>query len=136
MLVVDTNILVPLFIHGQRQQDVFALLEGDSAWCTEPFALIELVNVFATYVRSKLLAVEAARRHLEEAKSLLTPNFHRVPLQAVLDQAVRYKVNADDAHFLAVAEAKHRKLITEDLKLRAAAPKLTQSLDEALANMR
>lgn len=136
MLVVDTNILVPLFIESLRQKDHFDLLDLDPAWCTEPFALIELTNVFTTYVRSQRLSGEAAHRHLEEAKSLLMPHFHRIPLEVVLTYALRYKVSAYDAHFLAVAAARGKRLITEDSRLRAAAPKLTQSLSEALADLR
>ncbi|MHB8744679.1 MAG: type II toxin-antitoxin system VapC family toxin [Sulfuricaulis sp.] len=132
MIVVDTNILVPLFINGPRTGDAAKLLKLDREWCTEPYALVELINVFATYMRAKLLAVEAAHRHLDEAETLLTPHLHRIPNKTVLDCAMRYKISAYDAHFLAVADAKGQRLITEDAKLRAAAPRLTRSLDEAL----
>jgi predicted nucleic acid-binding protein len=46
---------------------------------------------------------------------------------------VQYRVTAYDARFLALAQQLDRRLVTEDAKLRAAAPKLTQSLVEALA---
>lgn len=132
MIVVDTNVLVPLFINGPRTGDAARLLKLDREWCTEPYALVELVNVFTTYMRSKLLAVEAAHRHLDEAETLLTPHLHRVPRKTVLDYAMRYQVTAYDAHFLVVADAHGMRLITEDAKLRAAAPRLTQSLGDAL----
>ncbi|MDE1886408.1 MAG: type II toxin-antitoxin system VapC family toxin [Xanthomonadaceae bacterium] len=133
MIVVDTNILVPLFIHGPRLRAAVALLERDSAWCTEPYALVELANVFSTYMRANMLALEAAHRHIAEAEALLMPHLYRVPRKTVLDVAMRYKISAYDAHFLAVADAKGQPLITEDVKLRAAAPRLTRSLDEALS---
>lgn len=132
MIVIDTNILVPLFINGPRTSDTAKLLKLDREWCTEPYALVELVNVFTTYMRAKLLAVEAAYRHLDEAETLLTPHLHRVPRKTALDFAMRYKISAYDAHFLGVADARGMRLITEDAKLRAAAPRLTQSLGDAL----
>ena len=132
MIVVDTNILVPLFINGPRTGDATKLLELDREWCTEPYALVELINVFTTYMRAKLLAVEAAHRHLDEAETLLTPHLHHIPNKTVLDYAMRYQVTAYDAHFLAVADARGTRLTTEDAKLRAAAPRLTRSLHEAL----
>jgi predicted nucleic acid-binding protein len=49
-----------------------------------------------------------------------------------LEIAFEYHVTAYDARFLAVAIVKGTRLVTEDRKLRAAAPKLTQSLDEAI----
>jgi predicted nucleic acid-binding protein len=50
----------------------------------------------------------------------------------VLRIARQFSVPAYDAHFLAAAEGLGEKLITEDRKLRAAAPALTRSLAEAL----
>jgi predicted nucleic acid-binding protein len=41
-------------------------------------------------------------------------------------------VSVYDARFLATAQSLGGKLVTEDAKLRAAAPALTQSLGEAL----
>ena len=46
--------------------------------------------------------------------------------------ALRYNVTAYDARFLALAQQVGERLITEDAKLRAAAPELTQSMAEAL----
>ena len=135
MIVIDTNILVPLFINGPRARDAARLLKHDGEWCTEPYALVELVNVFATYMRANLLTAEAALRHLDEAETLLTPRLHSVPRKAVLDYAMRYKVSGYDAHFLAVADARGKRLITEAAKLRAAAPRLTHSLDDALRSI-
>ena len=47
--------------------------------------------------------------------------------------AARYRVSAYDARFLALADQLGRRLVTEDTRLRGAAPALTQSLAEALA---
>ena len=47
--------------------------------------------------------------------------------------AARHGVSVYDARFLALADQLGTRLVTEDAKLRAAAPALTQSLAEALA---
>jgi predicted nucleic acid-binding protein len=47
--------------------------------------------------------------------------------------ALNRKISAYDARFLRVAEMLGLPLITEDIKLRKAAPDLTCSLTEALA---
>jgi predicted nucleic acid-binding protein len=51
----------------------------------------------------------------------------------VLAIATRHRVSAYDARFLSLADQLGSRLITEDARLRAAAPALTQSLAEALA---
>ena len=63
----------------------------------------------------------------------LQAHFFRVSHEA-LDTGLRYRVTAYDARFLAAAEQLGRRLVTEDARLRAAAPGLTQSLAEALAS--
>lgn len=135
MQIVDTNIVAALFLESKFNADARALFELDPAWCTEPFALTEFCNVLATYQRTGKASEEDARKYYEAAEMFLMPHLNPIPRKTVLSIAMKLKVTAYDAHFLAVAEARGRKLVTEDLRLRAAAPKLTQSLDEALASL-
>lgn len=51
----------------------------------------------------------------------------------MLAAAARYRVSAYVARYLALADQLGSRLVTEDARLRAAAPALTQSLAEALA---
>jgi predicted nucleic acid-binding protein len=70
---------------------------------------------------------------LAKAIALLDGKVAQIPHAAALSIAVHYGVTAYDARFLALAQQLGRPLVTEDAKLRAAAPGLTQSLNEALA---
>jgi predicted nucleic acid-binding protein len=51
------------------------------------------------------------------------------------NNAARFRVTAYDARFLVLAQQTAIPLITEDAKLRVAAPLLTQSLDQALGRI-
>lgn len=133
MLLVDTNLIVPLYIRTARSDDARKLLALDCLWRTEPLALIEFSNVLATYQRSRYITAEAARDCLMRAEIWLRPLLFSIKHEAALDLAMRYKVTAYDGRFLALAQQAGARLITEDAKLRAAAPALTQSLAEALA---
>ena len=53
--------------------------------------------------------------------------------EAALEASLRYRTTAYDGRFLALADQFESRLVTEDARLRAAAPALTQSLAEALA---
>lgn len=59
-------------------------------------------------------------------------NLIAIPHIAALQAAQRFAVSAYDARFLASAEKLGAKLVTEDTKLRTAAPSLTQSFGDAL----
>ena len=133
MILVDTNIIAPLYVRSARMEAVKELLERDTFWRTEPLALIELGNLLITYERSHYITAATARDCLNRAVAFLLPHLFRVSHEAALDVALQYRVTSYDGCFLVVAQRLDRRLITEDAKLRAAAPKLTQSLAEALA---
>ena len=133
MIVVDTNIIAPLYVRSARSDAVTELFARDADWRTEPLALIELSNVLFTYERARYITAATARDCLNRAAAFLQPQLFRVSHQAALDAALRYGTTAYDARFLALAQQLGRRLVTEDAKLRAAAPRLTQSLTEALA---
>ncbi|MEY2510841.1 MAG: hypothetical protein QOE26_1604 [Verrucomicrobiota bacterium] len=133
MVIVDTNVIAPLYVRSARTDTVAELFARDAVWRTEPLALIELSNVLITYERSRHITAATARDCLNRAAAFLQPHFFRVSHQAALEAALDYRVTAYDARFLALARQVGARLITEDAKLRAAAPTLTQSLAEALA---
>ena len=133
MVLVDTNVIAPLYVRSARTEAVEELFARDAIWRTEPLALIELSNVLFTYERSRYITAATARDCLNRAAAFLQPQLFRVSHQAALDAALRYGTTAYDARFLALADQLGIRLITEDARLRAAAPALTQSLAEVLA---
>jgi predicted nucleic acid-binding protein len=133
MLLVDTNIIAPLFVHSARSSAVEELRARDGIWLTEPFALIEFTNLLATYERARYITAAIGRQCLSRAEAFLQPHFFSVTHEAALEFALRYRTTGYDARFLALADQLGSRLVTEDARLRAAAPALTQSLVEALA---
>lgn len=134
MLVIDTNIIAPLYVRSALTDAVTRLFAQDRIWRTEPLALIELSNVLITYERARYITAGTVRDCLDRAAAFLQPNLFRVSHEAALDAALRYGTTACDGRFLALADQLDSRLVTEDAKLRAAAPLLTQSLSEALAS--
>jgi predicted nucleic acid-binding protein len=132
MLVVDTNIIAPFYIHGVYTERVRELHRSDSLWRTDPLALVEFSNILAAYQRARYLTTAQARMCLAEAERFLRPHYLQVTPETSLTVAIRYGVTTYDARFLAAAIHLNTRLVTEDKKLRAAAPNLTQSLADAL----
>lgn len=132
MVVVDTNIVTYLLIEGDRTRQAQALFAKDSDWRSEAFLLVEFSNVLATYRRVQALSGQQAETLLAEAARRVRELLN-VPNLRALRCAERYAVSAYDARFLAAADTLGAKLVTEDAKLRAAAPGLTHSLAQALA---
>ncbi|MBI4204398.1 MAG: type II toxin-antitoxin system VapC family toxin [Betaproteobacteria bacterium] len=130
MVVVDTNILAYLLIEGDRTADAQALFRRDPDWRSDEFVLIEFSNILATYQRSGALTADMAEKLLDTATR--TVSLIHTSHKGALKVAMEFGVSAYDARFLAAARHHESRLVTEDAKLRAAAPTLTLALAEAL----
>ncbi len=122
MLLVDTNVVAYLLIEGDHTKGAQKLHSRDSDWRSEAFLLVEFTNVLASSIAMKRMTLSLAGNFLARAVALFDGKLARIPHASVLA-----------ARFLALADQLGRRLVTEDAKLRAAAPALTQSLAEALA---
>ncbi len=134
MIVVDTNVLAYLLIAGDRSKEAQTLYAQDSEWYSEAFVLVEFCNIIVTYQRMGDLSRNQTEQLLNEAEARMR-GLVNVPHIAALRTAQQFVVSAYDARFLAAAENMGTKLVTEDAKLRIAAPALTQSLTEALTQV-
>ncbi|MCC7325582.1 MAG: type II toxin-antitoxin system VapC family toxin [Burkholderiales bacterium] len=133
MLAVDSNVLAYLLLDAAQTSAARALLERDSDWRSESFVLVELTNVLATGMRVGRFDVARAQEALALGQRLMESRLHAVDHHDALALAHRHRVSAYDARYLGVAAMLGVRLVTEDAKLRHAAPELTQSIGEALA---
>ena len=133
MLLVDTNVVAYLLIEGDYTEAAQELHARDSDWRSEAFLLVEFTNVLVSSIARKRMTVSMAEDFLAKVFSLFDGKLGRIPHASVLAIATRHRVSAYDARFLSLADQLGSRLITEDVRLRAAAPALTQSLAEALA---
>jgi predicted nucleic acid-binding protein len=133
MLLVDTNIVAYLLIDGDYTEAAQQLRVRDSDWRSEAFLLVEFTNVLASSIARKRMTLSSAEDFLMKATGLFDGKLGRIPHASVLAIAARYRVSAYDGRFLALADHLGSRLVTEDARLRTAAPRLTQSIAEALA---
>ncbi len=133
MLVIDTNVVAYLLIEGDYTADARLLHRRDGDWRSEAFIMVEFTNVLTASIAARRMDLVLAQRFLADATSLLQGKLTSIPHDSVLSLAVQYRVTAYDARFLALADQLGSRLVTEDARLRAAAPDLTQTLAEALA---
>jgi predicted nucleic acid-binding protein len=132
VVLVDTNILAYLMIEGDRTAAAQKLFERDSDWCSEAFAMVEFSNILATYIRTKALTQTQGVRLLTEAQALMS-TLHNIANMQALETAIEYEISVYDARFISLSKHLKQKLVTEDMKLRAAVPVWTISLAEASA---
>jgi predicted nucleic acid-binding protein len=132
VVLVDTNVVAHL-IGGDHIEGAQELRRLDSDWRSEAFLLVEFTNVLASWIANRRMSSTLAKEVLAQAITLLDNKLVRVAHTSILSTAVTHRVSACDARFIALAQQIGHPLITEDAKLRAAAPKLIQSIAQALA---
>jgi predicted nucleic acid-binding protein len=133
MLLVDTNVVAYLLIQGEHTKAAQQLRSRDPDWRSEAFLLVEFTNVLVSSIATKRMTMLQAEDLLAKVTALFDGKLARMAHASVLATAVRHRVSAYDARFLALAHQLGSRLVTDDARLRAAAPALTQSLAEALA---
>jgi predicted nucleic acid-binding protein len=133
MLLVDTNVVAYLLIEGNHTEAAQQLRRRDPDWRSEAFLLVEFTNMLASSIANKRMTFRLAQDFLGKAVALFDGKLRSMSPASVLAAAVRHGVSAYDARFLALAKTIGLPIVTEDKKLRTAAPELTQSLADALA---
>lgn len=134
MLVVDTNILVPLFVTTQNTSKCQALHGLDADWHLADWWQVEFANVLRNLHRAKQITAGDATRAMDEVLAFIPDgNTHAVAVTPSLVIACQSNISAYDARFITIARTLGQKLITEDSRLRRACPDDTLALDEALA---
>jgi predicted nucleic acid-binding protein len=134
MILVDTNIVIPLIVPTPNSEKCRALYHATPEWHLPDWWQIELANVLRNLHRSGHLDTEGALAALHQGFALFPPeSTHPVSLPETLRIACERDISAYDARFIALARSFGKKLVTEDARLRRACPGDTLSLDEALA---
>jgi predicted nucleic acid-binding protein len=122
MIVVDTNVLVYLFVQGPKTDLARRLLKSDPQWMLPPLWRHEFHNVLVTHIQTKRLSLDQAEGIWTKAVDLLADSEREADLPLALRMAVEYGVTGYDAQFLALAHAQEAVCVSEDKALKVKAP--------------
>ena len=128
MIVVDSNVLLYLYLPGEYTANAEALLKQDPEWAAPVLWRSEFRNVLAGYLRRKALSFEQACALQEEAEDLMGGSEFELDSQAVLALVRDSDCSAYDCEFVALATQLNTKLVTMDKKLLRAFPKRAMAL--------
>lgn len=130
MIVVDTNIIVYLYLSNERSEQVEQLLEKDSEWAAPLLWKSELRNVLALYIRKEILSVEEAQEVMEAALILMDSREYEVVSFRVLELVAKSACSAYDCEFVALAQDLGVQLVTVDKKILREFPNIAVELSE------
>lgn len=122
MIVADTNLLVYLYVQGQRTDESEAVLMRDPVWTVPLLWRSEFRNSLIGLVRTQALELEDALSMIEEAERWLAGHEYSVLSRQVLTLASRSGCSAYDCEFVALAQDLEVPLVTSDRQVLKAFP--------------
>lgn len=127
MIVADTNLLIYLYVQGQRTQESEAVLQQDALWAVPLLWRSEFRNVLIGLVRTDALQLEKALAIIDEAERWLTGHEYSVVSRQVLELASRSGCSAYDCEFVTLAQDLEVPLVTNDRQILKAFPTIAVS---------
>ena len=129
MIVVDTNVIVYLFLAGEMSQQAELALNKDSSWAAPVLWRCEFRNALAGHLRRAILALDDAQAIMDEALGLMQGREYEVASAAILGLAAGSNCTAYDCEFVALAQELGAPLVTVDKQILAEFPTVAVSLD-------
>lgn len=127
MIVADTNLLIYLYVKGERTEDSEAVLRRDATWTVPLLWRSEFRNALIGLVRMELVPLDKAVSIVDEAERWLTGREFSVISRHVLTLADRSGCSAYDCEFVALAQDLGVPLVTTDRQILRAFPGLAVS---------
>ncbi len=129
MIIVDTNVIVYLFITGDQTSLAQKVLAKDPQWVVPPLWQSEFRNVLAAYVRHGM-ALSRAKQLMFDALRTLEQRDILPSYEEVLDLIAESDCTAYDCEFMALAKELGLPLVTADKQLLSQFPDWAVSLEE------
>jgi predicted nucleic acid-binding protein len=127
MIVADTNLLIYLYVQGQRTEESEAVLQLDALWAMPLLWRSEFRNSLIGLVRAHVLQLDDALTMIDEAERWLTGREYNVLSRQVLMLASRSGCSAYDCEFVALAQDLEVPLVTSDRQILKAFPTIAVS---------
>jgi predicted nucleic acid-binding protein len=129
MIVADTNLIVYLFISGDKTPLAQEVLTKDPHWIVPPLWQSEFRNVLAGYIRRGMKLAQA-KRIMEEAMSTFEDREVAPSSEKILDLIAKSNCSAYDCEFVSLAAQLDVPLVTADRQLLSQFPNSAKSLED------
>jgi predicted nucleic acid-binding protein len=130
LIVVDTNVVAYLLIEGDRSAQAQQLWTIDPEWHLPVLWRHEFLNTLATLTKTGRAELDQVQEVWTGAVTLLSFGERDVEMPQALELAVRHRISAYDAQYVALAASLGVPLITEDQKLLRAFPDRLLSIQD------
>ena len=128
MIVVDVNVIAPLYLPGDQTCAAEALRRNDPGWAAPVLWRSEFRNILAGYVRRGGITLDQAVRIQSRAEDLISGNEYDVDSTQVLTLVGESECTAYDCEYVALAVTLGAKLVTRDEQVLRSFPRVAVRL--------
>jgi predicted nucleic acid-binding protein len=114
MIVVVSNTIIYLHIHGEKTALALRALQKDPYWVAPPLWESEFRNVLAGYIRRQILRLDDAKLIMKSATQTMEGREILPPSDLVFDLVAASDCSAYDCEYVALARHLNVKLVTGD----------------------
>ncbi len=129
MIVADTNVIVYLFLSGDKTALAQKVLDKDPQWIVPPLWQSEFRNVLAAYIR-RGMTLQQAKQIMSHAMQTLGYRQVVPSAEKILDLIAESECTSYDCEFVALAMQLNITLVTADKQLLKQFPNLAVSLED------
>ena len=129
MIVADTNLIIYLFITGDKTSLAQDVLDKDPYWIVPALWQSEFRNVLAAYIH-RGMTLPQAKQIMEDAFQTLENRQINPSYEKILDLIAESDCTAYDCEFVALARQLSIQLVTADKQLLNRFPDCSISLEE------
>lgn len=128
MIVVDTNVLVALFMRSPQGFAAEALYQRNPRWAAPRLWRSEMRNALSRYLRAGHIDLASAREIQANAEHLIAENEYGLDSESVLDLVAASTCTAYDCEFVALALRLGVPLVTCDQQILRDFPEVAVDL--------
>ena len=129
MIVVDTNVIVALFVNSEASGLAEKAARKDSDWIVPSLWVSEMRNALATMHRMRRLDIAEGLTAMENAERQFSARSVRIPSRPVLECAAESGCSTHDCEFVTLAVLAGARLVTLDKRLAMRFPDVVTPLD-------
>ncbi|MEX0662459.1 MAG: type II toxin-antitoxin system VapC family toxin [Balneolaceae bacterium] len=117
MIVVDTNVIVSMWVPNEMDEWAYKVLKKDDHWVAPLLWRSEFRNVISLYLRKNILDQSVLLQAIEEAEQLMEDNEFDVNSTQIMNFIIDSSCSAYDCEFIALADDLNIPLVTFDKKI-------------------
>ncbi len=134
MIVIDSNVIVPLLITTDKSSISETVIQKDSSWISATLVKSEVKSALTLYFRKGLISADSLTQLNYNLELILSKRLYETDSDLHLNSIISSNCSSYDCEFVALARAFNCQLITWDKNVLSEFPQIAIKPEDFLMN--